>query len=127
MKDIQKFIEETINKTSLIKSDEIPNIDLYMDQVTTFLTSHLTDNNEDTEPVFTKTMINNYAKVRLFPSPVKKKYTGNHIILLIIIYHLKSVLSISDIASSSSFFWSLLCVSFLKTTLPEYGAHSKNP
>jgi len=62
MKDIKKFIEDTINKTSLIKSDEIPNIDLYMDQVTTFLTSNLTDDSDNSEPVFTKTMINNYAK-----------------------------------------------------------------
>ena len=97
MKDIQKFIEETINKTSLIKSDEIPNIDLYMDQVTTFLTSHLTDNNEDTEPVFTKTMINNYAKSQLLPAPEKKKYTKDHMLLLINIYYLKNVMSINNI------------------------------
>ncbi len=97
MKDIQKFIEETINNANLIKSDEIPNIDLYMDQVTTFLTSHLTDDNAvDTEPVFTKTMINNYAKSQLLPAPEKKKYSKDHMLMLINIYYLKNVMSINN-------------------------------
>ncbi len=98
MKNIEKFIEETIVNTNLIKSDDIPNIDLYMDQVTTFLTSHLTDNNsEDTEPVFTKTMINNYAKSQLLPAPEKKKYSKDHMLMLINIYYLKNVMSINNI------------------------------
>lgn len=97
MKDIEKFIEETLNNTNLIKSDDIPNIDLYMDQVTTFLTSHLTENKDDTEPVFTKTMINNYAKSQLLPAPEKKKYTKDHMLMLINIYYLKSVMSINNI------------------------------
>ena len=42
-------------------------------------------------------MINNYAKAKLFPPPIKKKYNKNHIMMLIIIYHLKSMLSINDI------------------------------
>jgi len=96
--DLEKFITETLNNTSLIPSDEIPNIDLYMDQVTTFLTSHLMENGgKDDEPVFTKTMINNYAKSQLLPSPEKKKYTKDHMLMLINIYYLKNVMSISDI------------------------------
>lgn len=97
MEDIKKFIEETVKNTSLIKSDEIPNIDLYMDQVTTFLTSHLSDDNDDKDPVFTKTMINNYAKSQLLPSPEKKKYTKDHMLMLINIYYLKNVMSINNI------------------------------
>ena len=42
-------------------------------------------------------MINNYAKNDLLPPPVKKKYSKDHIILLIFIYYFKSVLSINDI------------------------------
>lgn len=97
MRDIKKFIEETINDTSLLKSDEIPNIDLYMDQVTTFLTSHLANESEDEEPVFTKTMINNYAKCQLLPAPEKKKYTKDHMLMLINIYYLKNIMSINNI------------------------------
>ncbi len=98
MKNIEKFIYETISNTNLIKSDEIPNIDLYMDQVTTFLTSHLTDtDSSDSEPVFTKTMINNYAKSQLLPAPEKKKYTKDHMLMLINIYYLKNVMSINNI------------------------------
>ncbi len=98
MKNIEKLIEETLNNTNLIKSDEIPNIDLYMDQVTTFLTSHLTEDTKDnTEPVFTKTMINNYAKSQLLPAPEKKKYTKDHMLMLINIYYLKNVMSINNI------------------------------
>ena len=98
MKDMEKFIKEAINNTNLIDSNEIPNIDLYMDQVTTFLTSHLLSNvDEDTEPVFTKTMINNYAKIQLLPAPEKKKYTKDHMLMLINIYYLKNVMSINNI------------------------------
>lgn len=98
MKDIQKYIDDVIKNTNLINSEEIPNIDLYMDQVTTFLTSRLVANDaENCEPVFTKTMINNYAKSQLLPSPEKKKYSKDHILTLINIYFLKNVMSINNI------------------------------
>ena len=42
-------------------------------------------------------MINNYAKNDLLPPPIRKKYSKDHIILLIFIYYLKNILSISDI------------------------------
>lgn len=42
-------------------------------------------------------MINNYAKNDLLPSPNKKKYSREHILLLIFIYYMKGVMSISDI------------------------------
>ncbi len=82
----------------LIEADEIPNIDLYMDQVTTFMESHLGNLKRNPEDkVLTKTMINNYAKTELLPSPDKKKYSKNHVIMLTFIYYFKNVLSISDI------------------------------
>ena len=98
MKDIEKYIEEAIKNTNLIEAGDIPNIDLYMDQVTTFLTSRLASGaSEDDEPVFTKTMINNYAKSQLLPSPEKKKYNKDHMLMLINIYFLKNVMSIGNI------------------------------
>lgn len=81
-----------------VKSDEIPDIDLYMDQVTTFMESHLKDMRRHPEDkVLTKTMINNYAKNNLLPPPVKKKYSKDHMFMLIFIYYFKSLLSFNDI------------------------------
>ena len=79
-------------------NEDIPNIDLYMDQVTTFMDKCLAQYKRyDDDKVLTKTMINNYTKAKIFPAPVKKKYSRTHLMLLIMIYHLKSVLSIKDI------------------------------
>ena len=79
---------------------DIPKIDLYMDQVTTFMDQALAPYKRSSDgKVLTKTMINNYTKAKVFPPPVKKKYGPMHIMLLIMIFHLKSVLSIKDIAT----------------------------
>ncbi len=96
--DIMKTLESILEKMNLIEAGEIPNIDLYMDQVTTFMESHLGNLKRNPEDkVLTKTMINNYAKNDLLPSPEKKKYSKNHVLLLTFIYYFKNVLSISDI------------------------------
>lgn len=61
-----------------IHVDEIPQIDLYMDQVTTFMEKHLGELKRYPEDkVLTKTMINNYAKNNLLPSPVRKNIPRN--------------------------------------------------
>ncbi len=81
-----------------IKPGEFPNIDLYMDQVTTFMNTHLSDSKvKADDKILTKTMINNYAKNNLLPPPVKKKYSKEHMIVLIFIYYFKNILSISEI------------------------------
>ena len=91
---------ENIKKISYIKPNEIPNIDLYMDQVTTFMDQHLEKTKRYSEDkLLTKTMINNYTKNDLLPSPVKKKYSKDHMVLLIFIYYLKNFMSITDIQS----------------------------
>lgn len=81
-----------------VHPQDIPNIDLYVDQVTTFIESQLSSmkRNED-EKILTKTMINNYTKNHVLPSPDKKKYSRDHVLMLILIYYLKSFLSIKDI------------------------------
>ena len=96
--DINKILEKLINNMNLISPDDIPNISLYMDQVTTFMDNHLYSVKRfEDDKALTKTMINNYAKNDLLPSPEKKKYTKDHVLLLTFIYYFKSVLSISDI------------------------------
>lgn len=81
-----------------IDPDEIPNIPLYMDQITTFMDANLADSKRsEDDKILTKTMINNYTKNDLLPPPVKKKYSKEHIYLLIFIYYLKNMMTISDI------------------------------
>ena len=83
-----------------VHPDDIPNIDLYMDQVLTFLDQELGTVREATEDkAMTKTMINNYTKNQILPSPEKKKYSRDHMLNLIFIYYLKNFLSMKDIKS----------------------------
>lgn len=85
-------------KINYIKPGDVPNIDLYMDQVTTFMDEHLSEvKRYADDKILTKTMINNYTKNDLLPPPVKKKYSKDHIYMLAFIYYFKSILSISDI------------------------------
>ena len=91
-------IIENIQQLDFIQPGEIPNIDLYMDQVTTFMDEHLAQEKRlEDDKILTKTMINNYTKNQLLPPPTKKKYSKEHMLLLIFIYYFKNVLSINDI------------------------------
>lgn len=87
-----------LDSISYIKTEKIPEVDLYMDQVTSFMEEHLKKTKRSPEDkALTKTMINNYAKKRLLPAPVRKKYSKEHILLLLFIYYYKNLLSIGDI------------------------------
>ena len=87
-----------LDSISYIKTEKIPEVDLYMDQVTSFMEEHLKKTKRSPEDkALTKTMINNYAKNRLLPAPVRKKYSKEHILLLLFIYYYKNLLSINDI------------------------------
>lgn len=95
--EIKSQIEEWI-KLDYIYPEDIPSIELYMDQITTFMDKQLQGNKRHEEDkILTKTMINNYSKNALLPPSDKKKYSKDHIILLIYIYYLKNFLSINDI------------------------------
>ena len=96
--DLLNSILESVGGIDYIHPVDIPNIDLYMDQVTTFMDEHLSDvKRYEDDKILTKTMINNYTKNDLLPPPVKKKYSKEHIYVLTFIYYLKNILSISDI------------------------------
>lgn len=98
--DILNSIIETLSRIDYIHSGDVPNIDLYMDQVTTFMDAQLSSTKRyEDDKILTKTMINNYAKNNLLPPPVKKKYSREHVLLLIFIYYFKNILSIKDIES----------------------------
>ena len=92
------YLLDAVDKVDLIDPSEIPDISLYMDQVTTYMDEHLKQSRRrDEDKSLTKTMINNYAKNKLLPPPEKKKYAKEHIMLLILIYYFKGTLSLQDI------------------------------
>ena len=95
--ELKKKIRSMLHLDFILPED-LPNIDLYMDQVTRYMDEMLGGNKRNEEDkVLTKTMINNYTRNHLVPPPNNKKYSREHIIQLIYIYYLKNVLSISDI------------------------------
>ncbi len=99
-KELLLYLLDAVDKVDLIDPSDIPDISLYMDQVTTYMDEHLKQSRRhDEDKILTKTMINNYAKNRLLPPPEKKKYTKEHIMLLILIYYFKGILSLQDIQS----------------------------
>ena len=99
-KDLLNSILSSISRIDYIRPNDIPNIDLYMDQVTTFMEEQLKRTKRyEEDKILTKTMINNYAKNNLLPPPVKKKYSKEHVLVMIFIYYFKNILSIKDIES----------------------------
>ena len=101
-KEMMNSIFAKIAELDYIKPDEIPNIALYMDQVTTFMEDNLASTKRhDDDKILTKTMINNYAKNKLLPPPEKKRYSREHLLMLIFI----SILKISSPSVISRPFW----------------------
>lgn len=96
--DILNSILSSLSRIDYVRPKDIPNIDLYMDQVTTFMEAQLSATKRyEADKILTKTMINNYSKNNLLPPPEKKKYSKEHVLLLIFIYYFKNILSIKDI------------------------------
>ena len=92
-------IMASLDRVKFIKTGEIPDISLYVDQVTSFIDERLknTARHRSEDRLLTKTLINNYAKNDLIPPPKTKKYDKEHMLLLIFIYYFKNIMSISDI------------------------------
>lgn len=98
--DIKKLVDDMEFITG-IAMDDIPEIDLYMDQVTQLFEGKLSSlKRTEDEKILTKTMVNNYAKGKLLLPIKNKKYTKEHILLMSLIYNLKGALSINDIKLS---------------------------
>ena len=97
-RDALRRISEEFSQLSYIRPEDIPDIPLYMDQITSFMDAKLAPcKRHPDEKILTKTMINNYTKNKLIPPPEKKKYSRDHLFLLIYVYYLKDFLQISDI------------------------------
>ncbi|WP_337590159.1 DUF1836 domain-containing protein [Planococcus donghaensis] len=92
-----KLIEKMAFENQVLPED-IPKIDLYVDQVIQLFESNFAETKRHPdEKILTKTMINNYAKGKLFYPIQNKKYSRNHIMLISLIYQMKSALSINDV------------------------------
>lgn len=92
---MEKILKETLNTRKIPLWNELPELDLYMDQVIVLMEKHLNVSKKD--KLITPSMINNYVKLGIVPPPQKKKYSKTHIAYLIIICSLKQVMPIPDI------------------------------
>lgn len=97
--DYKEFLERQKYECRLPRWDELPDIELYMDQVITLMGKYFGWLSPQDEPVLTPSMINNYVKIGIIPAPIKKKYSRTHLFRLIIICVMKRVLPINDIAA----------------------------
>jgi Domain of unknown function (DUF1836). len=95
--EIYKILDE-VDSLSHLHPNDIPSLDLYIDQIMTLFDIHLADNKRHShDKLLTKTMINNYSKEGLI-KPIKgKKYSKDHILQMILIYSLKNTISIQEI------------------------------
>ena len=99
---MQAFIESDLAQAlwqeHLPRFGELPNLELYMDQVVSVINEALLPLfPHSSSPILTPTMVNNYVKQKLVPPPVKKRYNRTHLIYLIEVALLKPVFSIAEI------------------------------
>ena len=101
MEEKKLYNEEEIKKFHIPRWNEIPSVDLYIDQVVSLLeanlSNYITSTNEKPDKVITKSMINNYVKHGVISPPIAKKYKREHIAYLFVIFILKQIYSIEEI------------------------------
>jgi hypothetical protein len=98
-----------IQQYRLPRWEELPDIELYMDQVITLIERYLTPLvGEHDSKVITPAMINNYVKLNIMPKPIKKRYERTHLAYLIVITILKQVILITEV-KEGIFLLSKLC------------------
>ena len=78
--------------------DEMPRIELYLDQVLSIIATELAFMYSKDEKIVTGAMVDNYVKQRIVPAPTRKRYTRRHLASLLFVCAFKRVLSIAQIA-----------------------------
>lgn len=96
MQELKEFAS-CLQNYHLPRWDELPDFDLYMDQVITLLERYLNILHDGKSTIMTPAMINNYVKLKLIPKPIKKKYHKEHIAYLVAITLLKQILTIAEV------------------------------
>ena len=92
---LSQICEQTAQRR-LPRWEELPDLELYMDQILS-LTERYLGTSDGGRKGLTAAMVNNYVKLGVMPAPVKKKYTRLHLAYLLIICTLKPVLPIDEI------------------------------
>lgn len=97
MKELEAVMQQVFSDRDLTP-EQVPALDLYMDQVLTLFNDGLSDSKRHPDDkLLTKTMINNYSKEKLL-SPIKgKKYSHQHIMQMLCVYQLKQTLALNDV------------------------------
>ena len=99
-KHIEKW-EKLFSEYRIPSWDELPPLELYMDQVIVLMNRYLKAfvlNADDNAQLITPPMINNYVKLKAMPAPNKKKYSKTHLAYLIMISSLKQALNLPTIS-----------------------------
>lgn len=96
MDELQEWLDN-LEEFKLPRWSDLPELDLYRDQLLTLIDKYLGPIWLDDGPIVTTSMVNNYVKNGLLPHPIKKRYTREHLAYLIAITFLKQVVSISEI------------------------------
>ena len=91
-------IAREMSRAPQLQPEEIPDLEIYMDQLTTYLDKRLSFYSREAEaPFITRSMVNNYSKARLLPPPVSKRYSRIHMMVLSLICQLKRLFTIQDL------------------------------
>ena len=89
--------EKELISFKMLRYNEIPDIDLYMDQTIIYLNKRLMILTKNDDSIITSSMINNYVKAGIIPSPISKKYSKKHIAYIICVCFFKQILSMNEI------------------------------
>lgn len=87
-----------MKKYTFPRWDDLPDLDLYMDQVITYLTEQLKDTYYFNEKFVTSSMINNYVKTDIVEAPIKKHYTKHHVAYFMVVTIMKRAFSMQQIS-----------------------------
>ncbi len=90
-------IDDFIQRYSMPSWEELPEQDLYMEQVTSLANQHLVGFANGNKSALTATMINNYVKAKIIPAPIKKKYNRDRVAMLLVLVTLKSLFNIQEV------------------------------
>lgn len=94
---MKQLVADAVNDADL-RPEEIPAIDLYLDQITSLASGKLKDGSPRFyDRVLTKTMVNNYSKDGLLAPINGKKYSREHFVQMLLVYAMKNTLSIGEI------------------------------
>lgn len=90
---------DQLEQYDFVPWERLPEIDLYMDQVITYMDRQLgLFQDAPKNKLLTSSMINNYVKDKVLERPQQKKYSREHLAMLTMICMLKPVLAIPDVA-----------------------------